>query len=198
MTPLPEEDAKPLKATPPMKLTEAAVLVPIVMRGGELELILTKRSESVRHHKGQVCFPGGVRDAHDQTLWGTALREANEEIGLDPGAVSYLCELPTLVTPTGFRVTPFAAGIPTLAAVVPNPCEIADVFHVPLKHFADAKNLRFETRDYFGIAQDVPFYRYGSHDIWGATGRMILNFLELTRETAFQEKMRRLLLKETA
>jgi 8-oxo-dGTP pyrophosphatase MutT (NUDIX family) len=196
MTPLPEEAAAPIGKAP-AALTEAAVLVPIVLRRGELELILTTRTETVRHHKGQVCFPGGVRDRSDETLWQTALREAEEEIGLDPGAALYLCELPTLVTPTGFRVTPFAAGIPSLKAVTPNPAEIADVFHVPLKHFADAKNLRFEKRDYFGTAHDVPFYHYGARVIWGATGRMIVSLMELSREAAFQDKVRRIMLKET-
>lgn len=174
-------------------LVAAAVLVPLCFAGGELSLLFTKRTEKVSHHKGQVCFPGGVRDSEDETLWQTALREVGEELGLPPETVSYVCELPTLTTPTGFIVTPFVAGLSDCRNAVPNADEIAEVFAVPMAFILDQNNVRFESRDYFGVAHRVPFITYGKHEIWGATGKMALSLADAFKEEPFRDRVRRVM-----
>lgn len=166
-------------------LTAAAVLVPLVIVNGEVALLFTKRTDSVSHHKGQICFPGGVQDAEDLSLWHTALREMHEELGVDSHHVTFLAELPKIATPTGFHVTPFVGYVDLADALKPSTVEIADVFNVPLTHLLNKTNLRFETRPYFGEAHQVPFYTYGEHVIWGATGRMILHLTEKIGDRRF-------------
>lgn len=163
--------------SPPGPLMEAATLVPVFEQDGVTQVILTRRTDTVKHHKGQICFPGGVRDEDDLTLWHTALRETREEIGLVADMITYICTLPAVVTPTAFHVTPFVARVASTRGLVPNPDEIAEVFSVPLKHLQDPQYLRFEPREYFGQSFPVPFFRYGPHEIWGATGRMLLSLV---------------------
>lgn len=160
------------------KLRPAAVLIPVFERDNELQLVFTKRSKSVQHHKGQICFPGGAKDQTDQNLWETALRESHEELGIDPRHVYYISELPKLSTPSLFEVTPFIGFLMNEPKFVPNPKEIERVITSPLEHFRDQNNLRFEEREYFGKIFPVPFFNYQDHEIWGATGRIMLSFLE--------------------
>lgn len=156
---------------------DAAVLVLCHKKNGEDHLLLTKRSENVAHHKGQICFPGGVKDENDQTLWDTALRETWEEIGLLQKNVSFMRELASITTPTGFHVTPFVGLVTNLNDLNPSPLEITEVFWVPVNHLLDAKHFSLEKKTYFGITYDDPTYTYKDHKIWGATGRIIRDFL---------------------
>jgi len=158
---------------------DAAVLVLCHKKNGENYLLLTKRSENVAHHKGQICFPGGVKDKNDPTLWDTALRETWEEIGLPKEHVSFRRELSVITTPTGFRVTPFVGSITNLHDLNPSPIEIAEVFWVPMNHLLDAKNFSLEKKIYFGITYDDPTYIYKDYKIWGATGRIMRDFLSV-------------------
>lgn len=162
---------------------EAAVLIPCVRRAGEDFLILTKRTEEVLHHKGQICFPGGTRDPGDASLWETALREAHEEIGLDPASVTAVRELGKHFTPTGFRVTPFVGRVEPPVVWRPNPLEIAEIISIPLSHLSDPVNLRLLKSTYGGKEFLDPRFAYGNHVIWGMTGRVLFEFLELASRT---------------
>lgn len=159
-------------------LQKAAVLIPILVQENELHVILTKRSETVQHHKGQICFPGGAVDDSDTSLWHTALRETHEEIGIESKLIYFIDELKRIVTPTLFEITPYIGFVTCLPELNPNPHEIDEIITVPLRHFLDRNNLRFEEREYFGKSFTVPFFAYQHHEIWGATGKIILNFLE--------------------
>src|SRR5262249_1455110 len=129
---------------------EAAVLVLCYPYQGQDYLVLTRRTEEIPHHKGQVCFPGGVRDPVDRSLWDTALRETHEEIGLAPSQVTWVKELHQQFTPTGFLVTPYVGRIREPIVWTPNPFEISEIFSVPFDYFRDRKNLHIFNRTYQG------------------------------------------------
>lgn len=158
---------------------EAAVLIPVYEENGEDFLILTKRTEAVLHHKGQICFPGGARDPGDASLWETALRESQEEIGLDPRKVKLVRELQHQCTPTGFRVTPFVGRLERRAALTPNPNEIEAVFAVPFRYFQDGKNVAFLRKEWEGRVFIDPHFRFEGHEIWGMTGRVLCDLFDL-------------------
>lgn len=158
---------------------KAAVLVPFFEEAGELKLILTKRSTQVRHHKGQICFPGGAHDPTDESLWATALREFEEELGVASAQIQYVSELAPVRTPTYFEVKPFIGFLPSDFEIKPNADEVESVLVIPAQHFRDDTQLRFEEREYFGRTFQVPFYSYESHDIWGVTGRILHKCMKL-------------------
>jgi 8-oxo-dGTP pyrophosphatase MutT (NUDIX family) len=158
---------------------DAAVILPVYRKGGEDHLILTKRTEEVLHHKGQICFPGGARDPEDASLWETALRECQEEIGLDPAQVKLVRELGRQFTPTGFRVTPFIATIEPPVVFTPNPNEIAAILEVPFAHFRETKNIRIIRQNWEGRTFLDPHIVYEGHEIWGMTGRILCEFFEI-------------------
>lgn len=160
---------------PDLPLTPAAVLVPLVNQRDGVTVLLTRRTEHLNDHAGQVSFPGGRAEADDPSLIHTAIREAEEEIGLPPGAVEVLGRLPDYQTGTGFRVAPIVAWVEPPFAVTPDPFEVAEVFEVPLTFFLDPANhqrhrreIRGETREFFAMP-------YGEHYIWGATAGMLFN-----------------------
>lgn len=163
-------------------LQEAAILVPCYRAGDEDYIILTKRTEAVLHHKGQICFPGGARDAADESLWKTALREAHEEIGLEPSQATLIKELKSQFTPTGFKVTPFVASIQSPSPWKTNPVEIAEIFSVPVSHLRNPENVHFLKRSYNDIEFMEPHFIYLTHDIWGMTGRVICELIEMVQE----------------
>ena len=167
-----------LQLKPDQKLKKAAVLVPIFERDGELYTILTRRSSTVRHHKGQISFPGGAVEQQDHHLWHTALRETEEELGISSQLVHYVEELPILHTPTLFEITPFLGFVHSQFEVTPEPDEVEEVIYVPMSHLMNLENLRFEDRDYFGKSYPIPFFTYKNYEIWGATGRIILSWLD--------------------
>lgn len=156
----------------------AAVLVLFYQEGGDNFIVLTKRSEEVLHHKGQICFPGGTHDESDASLWHTALRETKEEIGLDPAKINCLGELCPVTTPTGFHITPYVAlGNPPFH-FFPNLREIAEIFPVPFTHLLNPKNFHIEPKTYFGVLYNDPVFTYNSHKIWGATARILVELLD--------------------
>lgn len=157
----------------------AAVLIPCVRQDGEDFLILTKRTNDVLHHKGQICFPGGAVDPRDRSLWETALREAQEEIGLDPTRVTLVKELGRHFTPTGFCVTPFVGQVEPPIVWRPNPIEIAEIFAVPLSWIRDPRNLRIEKKSWKGGEFLDPHFVYEGREIWGMTGRILLDLVEV-------------------
>lgn len=161
------------------EIQKAAVLVLSYEEKGEEHFVLTRRTEEVLHHKGQICFPGGALDPEDKSLWETALREGREEIGLDPSQVTLIRELASYPTPSGFLVTPFLASFSGSPAWVPNPHECAEVFGVPLSHLKEEKNRKFEKQIWNGHAFYNPHFQYGPHVIWGVTGRILCEVLKI-------------------
>lgn len=157
---------------------EAAILVPCFQKDKEPHVLLTRRTEEVLHHKGQICFPGGARDAADKNLWETALRETQEEVGLAPDKVTFIRELKQQITPTGFQVTPFVASIEIPEAWTPNPNEIAEIFSIPISHLREPKNVRIIKKTYNDIEFLEPHFTYLSYDVWGMTGRVMCELLE--------------------
>lgn len=152
------------------KLTPAAVLVAFRENG---DLLLTKRSARLKHHPGQIAFPGGKQDAEDVDLTVTALREAREEIGLPSEQVKILGTLPCHETVTSFTVTPIVALIKGNFTVVPEAGEVAEVFHVPFGHVSNPANFRVEGRRWRGQRRQFYVAPYGPYYIWGATARIL-------------------------
>ncbi|MDX1370630.1 CoA pyrophosphatase [Pseudomonas sp.] len=157
---------------------EAAVLVPIT-RSDEPEVVLTLRASGLSTHSGEVAFPGGRRDPEDADLIQTALREAEEEIGLPPGLVEIVGPLSALVSRHGIQVTPYVGLVPDFVEYQPNDAEIAAVFAVPLAFFRDDPRETTHRIDYLGRSWYVPSYRYGEYKIWGLTAIMLIELVNL-------------------
>jgi 8-oxo-dGTP pyrophosphatase MutT (NUDIX family) len=153
----------------------AAVLVPIVLRPEALTMLFTRRTAHLKDHSGQISFPGGRAEPDDAGPEGTALREAQEEIGLADGRVEVLGRLSEYHTRTDFRVTPVVALIATPFELQLDAHEVAEVFEVPLSFLLDPANHQRHTREFQG--RMVPYYAipYREHYIWGATAGMLVN-----------------------
>ncbi len=157
---------------------EAAVLVPIT-RSEQPEVVLTLRASGLSTHGGEVAFPGGRRDPEDSDLIRTALREAEEEIGLAPGLVEVVGPLSTLVSRHGIQVTPYVGLVPDYVEYRANDDEIAAVFSVPLAFFSNDPRETTHRIDYLGQSWYVPSYRYGEYKIWGLTAIMLVELVNL-------------------
>jgi 8-oxo-dGTP pyrophosphatase MutT (NUDIX family) len=155
--------------------TAAAVLVPIVDHPSGLTVIFTKRTTHLKAHSGQVSFPGGRAERGDPTPEFTALREAQEEIGLAIERVEVLARLPEYHTRTGFRVTPVVGLLTPPVALQPDPREVEEVFEVPLAFLLDPQNHRRETRELQGRTVGYYAMHFGNRTIWGATAGMLVN-----------------------
>ncbi|MGY6694702.1 MAG: CoA pyrophosphatase [Roseinatronobacter sp.] len=162
-------------------LRPAAVLVGITTGPDGPRVILTKRASHLRHHPGQISFPGGRQDDTDPDLAATALREAKEEIGLPIADVEMLGALPVHETVTGFSVTPFLARIPSEFAAQPAPDEVAEVFSVPLAYLTDPNSFRVEKRIWRGMWRKYYIVPWGPYYIWGATARILRGLAESVR-----------------
>lgn len=162
---------------------EAAVLVPIT-RSDEPEVVLTLRASGLSTHGGEVAFPGGRRDPEDPDLIRTALREAEEEIGLPPGLVEVVGPLSTLVSRHGIQVTPYVGLVPDFVEYRPNDGEIAAVFSVPLEFFRNDPRETTHRIDYQGRSWYVPSYRYAEYKIWGLTAIMLVELVNLVYDDA--------------
>lgn len=160
-------------------LTPAAVLVPLFLQKGQYQILFTQRSMEVREHKGQIAFPGGMREPQDVDLQFTALRETEEELGIRPEGIEVLGELNELITPTGYHITPFVGIIPHPYEYRLNRQEIAGIIEVPLDHLLAPQNLRLERGEFFNAQTEMPYFQYKQHVIWGATGRITRELVEL-------------------
>ena len=154
-------------------LRPAAVLVPVWLRPEGAALILTKRSSHLKHHPGQIAFPGGKVDATDAGPMAAALREAQEEIGLPPDRVEILGALPVHETVTGFAVTPFVGLVRGVFDPTPEAGEVEEVFSVPLSHVLTPARFAIERRQWMGVWRRYYAVPYGPYYIWGATARIL-------------------------
>jgi 8-oxo-dGTP pyrophosphatase MutT (NUDIX family) len=165
-----------------MELVCAAVLVPLVWWKDGWHLVFTRRTEAVENHKGQVSFPGGGCEVGESTPEQTALREAGEEIGLEPADVRLLGKLNDVLTITRYRVTPVVGVMPWPYAIRPEPAEVERVFTLPLDWLADPRNWDERSVSPAGSSRSFPVIYYHSYDgeiLWGATARMTHNFLSV-------------------
>jgi 8-oxo-dGTP pyrophosphatase MutT (NUDIX family) len=165
-------------------LARAAVLVPLYENNGDPHILFTRRSELVEHHKGQISFPGGAWDETDRDLEHTAVRETWEEIGVDAAHVEVLGQLDEMITISNFLVRPFVGRI-TQPGPYPfshSEIEVAEILEVPLAHLRDELNVVAEDRLYQGRTVTMYSYRWHDHLIWGATARILRQFLDLLVE----------------
>ncbi|MDR2614038.1 MAG: CoA pyrophosphatase, partial [Candidatus Accumulibacter sp.] len=153
----------------------AAVLFPIVLSERGTTVLLTRRTEHLRDHPGQIGFPGGHVEAGDPSPEHTALREAKEEIGLAPRHVEIVGFLPEYHTATGYRITPVVGFLTPPFTLRPDPSEVAEIFEAPLSFLLDPANRQRHMREYRGKTRDFFAIPYEGHFIWGATAGIIVS-----------------------
>ena len=158
----------------------AAVLVPLYSHDGDYGVIFTKRSDHMSHHRGQIAFPGGGHEPHDRSLQHTALRESSEEIGLQPDHVRVLGQLDDLLTNnSNYLVRPYVGTIPYPYDFTLDLRETSYIIEVPLSFLRDNNPSSQVTREHEGRMVESFFFDYREHVIWGATAKIIKQFLDL-------------------
>jgi 8-oxo-dGTP pyrophosphatase MutT (NUDIX family) len=157
----------------------AAVLIGLVNRIEGPTVLLTKRTDHLRDHAGQICFPGGRIEPEDESVEAAALREAEEEIGLSPQKVEIIARLSAYDTSTGFRIHPVVGWIEPPFAVRPDEFEVAEVFELPLAFILDPANHQRQSYDRGGVRRKYYVLPYEGRFIWGATAGMLVNFSRL-------------------
>ena len=160
------------------KLRPAGVLVPVQVIDGVAQVLLTKRASHLKHHPGQIAFPGGKQEESDASVQAAALREAREEIGLPEDAVQILGMLPTHETVTSFAVTPVVGLIERDFTIVPERDEVEEVFYVPLSHVTDPERFSVQGRRWLGQKRLYYTVPLGPYYIWGATARILRGLAE--------------------
>lgn len=172
---------RPKDAVDPDGRVPAAVLILIFERNGEPWMVFTRRTQHVRHHKGEISFPGGARDPEDSDLAATAVRETVEELGIDGSTIDIVAELddfPTFVT--NYVVTPFVGLIPAQHSFRHSEREIDEVIELPVREMA--RTLRMEDWSDRGGRYPMYFYETRGYTIWGVTGYILARFLDLAGE----------------
>lgn len=167
------ESLERLQKLEPSSLRKAAVLIACVERNDGLHIILTKRASHLRHHPGQISFPGGKLEPFDSSLQQTAIREANEEIGLDPKLVTILGQLPPLMTFSRFMVTPVIALVNKDYQITIDANEVDTVFEVPAAHLFDIDQLYSQVFQFKKYSHRIFAIPYKEHFIWGVTAQII-------------------------
>jgi 8-oxo-dGTP pyrophosphatase MutT (NUDIX family) len=177
-----DHDLNPEFYEPERRSTQAAVLVPLVGRAEGPTVLLTRRTDHLRDHAGQVSFPGGrieLEDAHPEAA---ALRETEEEIGLHPRHIELIGRLDTYLTRTGFEVVPVVGLVTPPFDLTLDSFEVAEAFEVPLGFFLDERNRKLHSRVWQGRERYFYVYPYRDHFIWGATAGMLSNLAEILAE----------------
>lgn len=160
------------------ELRPAGVLIPIIERREQLTVLLTERSADLKQHAGQVSFPGGGMEPHDEHIAATALRETHEEVGIEPALVNiagYLRPTPTI---TGYAVTPVVGLVRETFELRLDPVEVDTVFEVPLEYLMDSGNEEHSEREIDGVVYSIITIHYEGHRIWGATAGIISTLRE--------------------
>ena len=164
-----------------------AVLLLLYRQQEEWHILLTRRTDKLQSHAGQISFPGGRREGQESLL-DTALRETHEEVGIDPAGVQPLGSLQTIyIPPTDFIVHPFVGWHERPLQLRPDPYEVAEILEVPLSLLLNPSTYQREIWELRGMLVDVPFFRIGAHKVWGATAIILSEFLERLRATAGAE-----------
>lgn len=171
------------RVTPPSGRLTAAVLLCLYGPAPDFRVIYTVRTQEVEHHKGEISFPGGVRDPEDASLVDTALRESFEEVGIAAKDVTVLGLLDDTVTISNFVVTPVVGRIELHPyEFILHEVEVGELLEVPLSHLMDPANQQHDPRNRLGQLRPTPSYRFGHHLIYGATAAMTTGFLDLLRQ----------------
>lgn len=165
------------RPTEKLDLKPAAVLLPLVFRH-EPHVLLTQRTHHLTRHAGQVAFPGGRSDPNDVSLVETALRETQEETGIEPAFVTVAGFLDAYETGTGYAILPVVGLLSDGFALSPHAAEVAEIFEVPLSFLLDPVNRKMQSREFQGRMRSFYSFTYEGHYIWGATAAMLLNFGE--------------------
>ncbi len=155
-------------------LKPAGVLIPVRQHGGDLSVLLTRRSAELKHHAGQISFPGGRMEPDDEDIAATALRETHEEVGIEPDAVSVIGHLEPMPTITGYAVTATVGLVAEGTSLVVDRSEVELAFDVPLDFLLDPANARQRERTWNGRSIPTVEFHYADHRIWGATANMLL------------------------
>ena len=164
----------------------AAVLVGLIERKSGLQVILTRRTEALKHHAGQISFPGGRIEDSDINPVAAALREAHEEIGLMPGHVEPLGYLDSFLTITGFHVYPVLAKVSSDFIPLADPGEVDEIFEVPLDFVLNPLNAKPLEIEYRGRNRTIIEFQYGRYRIWGATASILVNFRKRIEQAGLQ------------
>ncbi len=163
----------------PKGAAPAAVLIPLFFKAGKAHILFTKRSENLEQHRGQISFPGGRSDPHDNTPKETALRETMEEVGIKAEDIILLGQTDTFLTNSDYLVKPFAGLFPHPYPYTINKSEIDRLIEAPLEHFLTDDHFRTEYRKHNGQRWTLHFYDYRQDTIWGVTGFLLSNFLSI-------------------
>jgi 8-oxo-dGTP pyrophosphatase MutT (NUDIX family) len=166
---------------PSDRMRAAAVLVPLVERAEGVTILLTRRTEHLQHHAGQISFPGGRIETVDASPEHAALRETEEEIGLCRRHIELLGRLDRYRTRTGFDITPVVGWVKPPFDLAPDRSEVAEVFEVPLDFVTDPRNHERHSREWQGVRRHFYVLPYGGYYIWGATAGMLVNLAERVR-----------------
>ena len=162
---------------------EASVLILLFPHRDGLRFFLTRRTDTVETHKGQISLPGGAQEA-GESLAQTALREAREELGIASACIEIIGEplTPVYIPVSGFRATPFVAFTPARPPVTPEPGEVIEIIEAPLELIVDEKNIVEERWEIRGFEMLVPFFSVNGHKVWGATAMVLGEFGEMLRQ----------------
>lgn len=178
-----DDDLNPGMKPVRQKLTPASVLVPIVERADGLTILLTKRTDHLHDHAGQISFPGGRWEEKDGNRVETALRETEEEIGLHRQHIETIGHLDRYITRTGFDVTPVVGLVSPPFTLEPDSFEVAEVFEVPLAFFLERSNHQKQSREWQGKTRHFYVMPYEDYYIWGATAGMLVNLVDVLSES---------------
>ena len=169
----------PRRLPPSSGAVRAAVLIPILDRGGEAKVLFTKRTSNLPHHAGQISFPGGACEDADPDSLATALRETSEEVGIEPGKVEVVARLDQMVTITNFLVTPYLGLVSPEASLAPNPVEVARLLEVPAEKVFDPDSYQQTEINWQEMTLMNLALSFNGDVIWGVTARILLNLLEV-------------------
>ena len=174
-------DSRPAVTVDSHTLVPAAVLLALYEFDGDLRVILQKRSQDVEHHKGEISFPGGMVDPSDETYLDTALREAHEEMGILPDDVRVLGRLDDMPTSSNFMISAYVGAIPSPYIFTPSDTEVADVLMPSVVYLRNDESVREEARIEGDDVDTMPCYVFDGHVVYGATARILSQFIDLTR-----------------